>query len=341
METLIEKIKREKARELELNKQLISGKDFIAKELPENQWIVDKLIPVGMTILSSAPGQFKTYILLSLCKQITRGELGFNHFKADKRNVLFVNEEMGERAIQDRMKTLDGEFNNLYFTNLAGVKLEDMNIILKMCKEKDITLVVFDSLTRIHNLSENDASDVKKIYEAAKILLKEGISTIMTHHHRKVSMMGRKNGSDEMRGSTDLLAMIDCHLAVDEIATDKSYLVIKQLKLRQAENMQDFKLSIDKSPEYKISFSFKGSYSKFEAMNIKAELSRDAILKIIEDNPGSTKDEMIKSLEGVVGQSAIRNILPVLEKDNLIYAKTQKPKTYHLIENKVDLLTDI
>lgn len=331
----VEKIKKEKEREVELRKNFISGEDFLAKELPPNQWVVDKLIPVGMTILSSAPGQFKTYLLLYLLGQIARGEMGFGHFQLEQKNVLFVNEEMGERAIQDRLKTLPKNLKGTYFYNLAGIKLEDMELLLKMCKENEIKVVFFDSLTRIHNLSENDASDVKKIYEAAKILLKEGISIIMTHHHRKAPIIGKKNGSDEMRGSTDLLAMIDCHLAIDEVAPDKSFLIMKQLKLRQAENVPDFKLGIEKR-ETEISFAFKGNYSKQDEALMRAENNKEIVLKIIEENPGSTREDINVALAGKLGERAIKLVLPLLESDGLIYTRTQRPKTYFITE-KVDL----
>src|SRR3990167_8455793 len=160
MESAAEKIRKEKEREKGLAKAITSLKEFLAKELPPNKWVVDGLIPEGMTILSSAPGQFKTYLLLALTKQISVGEMAFNHFATQKKNVLFINEEMGERAMQDRLKLISGEYGEFYLTNLAGVKLDDAQILLKMCKDREITLVVFDSLTRIHSLKENDADDV-------------------------------------------------------------------------------------------------------------------------------------------------------------------------------------
>jgi TusA-related sulfurtransferase len=227
---------------------------------------------------------------------------------------------------------MSGEYGNLYMTNLAGVKLSDINVILKMCQEREITLVVFDSLTRIHSLKENDADDVKKIFEAMLALLKSNISIIMTHHHRKTPMFGAKNGSEEMRGSIDILAQIDCHLAIDQVAIDKSYLVLRQLKIRIAENIPDFKVGIERGTDDLLSFIYGGSFSKMDERNILAAMNRDAILKIIMDNPGFTKEEIKEKTKGQVAQMAIQAILTDLEKENVIFTRTQKPKTYYIKE---------
>lgn len=332
-ESKFEKLKKESEQKERLKNEVISYADFLDKELPPTRWVVEKLIPEGMTILSSPPGKFKTFLILQLCKQISNGEIALNHFDCEKKNILFINEEMGERPMQDRLKIIDGEAGEgLYFTNLSGLKVEDTAVILDICRERNIQLIVFDSLTRIHNLSENDADSVKKIFESLVPLMKEGISVLLTHHHRKAPIIGKQNGSDEMRGSTDLLAQLDCHLAIDNVAKDKSYLVVRQLKLRQAEEISDFRVDIKKEND-KISFNYKGEYSKEDEYMIKAEKSRDIVIELISDNPGISKDIIKEMLKGKVSTMAIDKTLPLLEKENVIYVESQKPKKYKIIED--------
>ncbi len=338
-----DKIKENLQKELEkkekIEKEVVSYADFIVKELPPNKWVLDMLIPEGMTILSSAPGQFKTFLLLALCKQISKGEMGFNNFESKKRNILFINEEMGQRAMQDRLKIIEGEAGNIYFTNLAEIKIDDAKIVLEVCKKREIDLVIFDSLTRIHGLSENDADSVKKIFESLLVLMRENISVILTHHHRKAPLFGKSNGSDEMRGSTDLLAQVDCHLAIDTVAVDKSYIIMRQLKLRQAENMQDFRVDIVKNKETgKISFQHRGQFSKIDEHNLKVDECKNIVLDVIRNEEGITKNEIIKALEGKVGQRIIGSILPGLEGEKIIYAVGKKPKKYFLMQEINGLL---
>jgi uncharacterized protein (DUF2267 family) len=277
-------------------------------------------------------------MLLALAKQISNGELAFGHFHTEKRNVLFINEEMGENSMQGRLKTISGGYGEIYLTNLAGVKLDDIAAILKICKEKQITLVIFDSLTRIHSLKENDADDVKKIFEAVVSLLKDNISVIMTHHHRKSPMFGAKNGSEEMRGSIDILAQLDCHLAIDQVAIDKTYVVLRQLKIRIAENIPDFKVQIKADDEGLLSFIYKGNFSKQDERDDKISKNSEAILKVVEENPGLTKEEISKLVSGRVGLMAVKATLLDLEKKNAIIAKTLKPKTYYIRDEISELI---
>lgn len=145
-------------------------------------------------------------------------------------------------------------------------------------------------------------------------------------------MFGAKNGSEEMRGSIDILAQIDCHLAIDQVAIDKTYVVLKQLKIRIADNVDDFKVDIKKDKENKMSFIYKGKFSKQDEVNEKIAQSSEVILKIIQENPGITRDEINKKVLGKVGQMAIKSILPDLEAKDVIYSRTAKPKTYYIKE---------
>ena len=314
--------------------KIISYEDFLAKEFPPNRWVAEMLIPQGITILSSAPGMYKTFLLLALSKDIVNGEPAFGQFKTEKSNILFINEECNEKLFQDRLKQIKGEGSGTFFTNLIGIKLDKKSIteILSFSKENNIKLVIFDSLTRIHNFDEN-STEMKKVFEHLLELIRNDISVILTHHHRKASMFGVKNISDEMRGSSDLLAQIDCHLAIDSVAIDKTHLIIKQPKLRQAENLQDFKVNIIKS-EDKTSLSFKygGIFTIEDRQMLKVESSKEVILSIIKDNPGITQTDMAEKLKGQVGVMTTKETIRKLEKEGMIYSKTGKPKHYHLKE---------
>ena len=333
MESIADQIKKKMERKFLLTRGFTPIDDFLKKELPPNKWVAENLIPEGLTILSSAPGQFKTYMLLGTTEQISMAEKVMGHFEAKKRGVLFINEEMGQRAIQDRMKLLPGEYGNFYISNLIDIEISDTDIILEFCKEKDITLVVFDSLTRIHNLKENDADDVKKIFKAIKVLLVANISVILTHHHRKAPMFGAKNGSDEMRGSTDILAQVDCHLMIDSVAPDKSYLTLLQPKIRISEGLPAIKIGIIFDKDNSISFKYRGKFSKMDEMMEKIQECKEAILKVIEENPGITKDKIFVKVAGKVGQATIKSVLPELEKDGVIRSMGNKPKMYYINES--------
>jgi transcriptional regulator len=116
------------------------------------------------------------------------------------------------------------------------------------------------------------------------------------------------------------------------VAIDKTYIVLKQLKIRIAESLPDFRVDIKKNDTGEISFIYKGNFSKADEVNIKVAKSSEVILKIIEENPGFTKDDIKGKVGGQIGQMAVNACLLDLEKKNIIFSKTQKPKTYFIKE---------
>jgi hypothetical protein len=46
--------------------------DLLAMEMPEESWIVDKLIPHGITLLTGAPRSCKTFIMQDLALSVIR-----------------------------------------------------------------------------------------------------------------------------------------------------------------------------------------------------------------------------------------------------------------------------
>lgn len=320
----------------DIKEKIISYEDFISKEFPPERWVAESLIPQGITILSSAPGMYKTFLLLALSKDIANGQPAFGQFKTEKSNVLFINEECSERLFQDRLKQITGDGTGLFFTNLVGLKLNkgSMADILSFCKEKEIKLVIFDSLTRIHNFDEN-STEMKKVFEYLLELIRNDINVILTHHHRKASMFGVKNISDEMRGSSDLLAQIDCHLAIESVSIDKTHIVIKQPKLRQAEPLLDFKIDIIKESGKISAFKFGGIFTMEDRQMVKVESSKEIILSLIKESPGITQNEAIDKLQGKVGVNSVKEAIRAMEKSEIIYSKTGKPKHYYIKEENV------
>lgn len=341
-----DEIKKEAEEKTKIDRALISNKDFYDKELPATKWIAEKLIPCGITILSANPSSYKTWLILKMAIEIAEGKPMFGHFKTafeeeTRKASLIINEESGEKTIQDRIKMLIDEKEKdlpIYYLNLAGIKIEtDLDKVLEICKEKGIKFLIIDSLTRIHNKQENSADEVKQIFEGLVKFVKENISVILTHHNRKESMFGKnKNISQEMRGSVDLLAQVDCHLAIDIVDVDRGFITIKQPKLRTAEAVPDFKINIIKDND-KIDFVYGGSFTAQDFAESKTEEAKEVILKIIEDNPEITRDEICDKLRGVIGERIVKMAIPKLEKEGLILSATLKPKKYIIKEQNSGL----
>lgn len=254
--------------------------ELMMKKFPDTEWIVQKLVPSGSIIaVSGPPTALKTWLMLDLATKVSQGEILFDKFATTQASVLIVDEDNGLRLLQKRVNKLTKQYDlPIYILSYSGFKLrdEDVKCVISFCKDRHVKLVIFDALIRIHTQDENDASKMTQVFGILRRFTKEEITVVFTHHHRKQGMM-RSNPSQDMRGSSDILASVDCHIAVERKAKE-GYLVINQTKLRQEEEAPPFKLTvIDDGEEMK--FEFAGDVD--EAQSRKADF-RGAIHELLE-----------------------------------------------------------
>lgn len=254
--------------------------ELMARQFKSTEWIVEGLIPAeGIIAISGAPASYKTWLVLDLAIKVAKGDILFDRFVVNQTGVLIVDEENGERLLQNRFKKLQKTFDfPIYTISLGGFKLleETVKNITSFCKENSIKLVIFDSLVRIHSEDENDAIKMAKVFSWLKNFNKEGITVIFTHHNRKQGI-GRSNPSQEMRGSSDILASVDCHLAIDR-KPKEDLIIVNQTKLRQGEEMKPFKLNII-NDENELKLEFAGEVD--EVQNKKSDF-KEAIKDILD-----------------------------------------------------------
>lgn len=241
-----------------LKDNVMSYRDLAAKEFPANEWMVDFLIPAsGITILSALPGSYKTWLLLHLAINIATGEKVFNEFDTSQTNVLMIDEENGPRLIQGRLRDLGGYDEiplSFLFDEGFMVTEENIGVLLDYCKEHEITFVTIDSLIRVHGSNENDATEMSRVFTRLKKLTVAGISVLITHHNRKPGG-NSGGGSQEMRGSSDILAALDCHLA---LRRDGRKLKLTQTKLRLYEETSPIEVELTVDEDSRVGFKYVG-----------------------------------------------------------------------------------
>lgn len=296
----------------------ISIKNIYDMEFPEDIWLVEGLIPKsGITVLSATPGSFKTWLLLELAICTSSGRNLFDEFETQKTSVLMVDEENGLMLLQQRLKLLEADPElDINFHVLTGFKLTDrlVNDLIEFCTLSKIGLVTFDSLVRIHDSQENDAGDMADVFQKLKRITEAGITVLLTHHNRKPSGSSA-NLSHEMRGSSDILAAIDCHLAL--VREDNNHLVLRQTKNRLSEEVQPIELVIESSPD-KVTLRYAG---KREASQNKREILKDLILEILENQSKLNQRDIRKKLLDInqnINMRTLRDILELLEYEKII-----------------------
>jgi RecA-family ATPase len=314
--------------------------DLMNKEFPATEWLIEHLIPSeAIVAISGAPAAFKTWLVLDLIVKVSQGDILFDKFITNQTGVLLVDEENGPRLLQTRFKKLNKSPNlPIYLLSLCDFKLtkESVEKLISFTKERGIKLVVFDSLVRIHSADENDASKMAGVFGMLKKFSKEGITVIFTHHNRKQGTF-RPNPSQDMRGSSDILASVDCHLAVER-KPKEDYLTITQTKLRQGEEMKPFKLNII-NDDNEIRFEYAGEVD--EIQNKKADC-KEAIKEVLkqENRPlfGKELFERIRNAGIELGYSTFKSaVKEMLDKGELFEKKGERNKTFYSLERFEDI----
>lgn len=221
--------------------------ELMAHDYPPTTYLVDRLIPTeSITILSGASRNFKTYTLLDIAISVASQLPLFEHFETTQANVLIINEEDGERLLQDRFHQLGIDKDDglpIHISALSDFKIEDKQVerTIAFCKEKAVSLIIIDSLIRVHSADENVAGQMAKVFAQLRKFTKAGIAVLVTQHHRKGKQDGA-GGANEMRGSSDILAAVDSHVAVTR--KDTYYLTFTQEKQRYDIELDPFQVKV-------------------------------------------------------------------------------------------------
>ena len=213
--------------------------------------------------------------------KVAKGDILFDKFATDQTGVLIVDEESGEWTLQRRFQKLQKSNDiPIYITPLKEFKLNDKSVekIISIAKGLNIKLVIFDSLVRVHSEDENDAMKIAKVFNLFKRITKNNITVIFTHHNRKTGIMRSANPSQDMRGSSDILASVDCHLAIER-KPKEDLIIVHQTKLRQGEEMKPFKLNII-NDENELKLEFAGDLDEIQT---KKTDFKEAIKDILEE----------------------------------------------------------
>lgn len=246
--------------------------ELMSADYPEQEYIVDRIVPsASITILSGQSRSFKTYTLLDIALNVANGSPLFNTFPTTQTPVLMIDEENGESLLQKRLMQLDADKSlPVYTSSFSGFHLDDVRIkeTIELCKKRGVKLVIIDALIRVHSSDENSARDMSKVFKKLREFTKpdNGISILVTQHHRKAGTTNMGAGN-EMRGSSDILAAVDSHIAVSR--KDKYYLRFTQEKQRYDEELDPFEVKVNVVGDH-FAFEYLGALRK--PANISAVL---------------------------------------------------------------------
>lgn len=318
--------------------------EILKHDFGEEQWTVESLITKqGITALSGNPGDFKTWVTMHIAICVSRGISVFGKFKTIQGGVLIIDEEDHLRLIKKRLELLGAkDTDTIYYLSQNGIKMDVEQVrdsILELVKANNIKLLILDSLVRVHGQDENDAKGMAKVFSGLQKIIGAGASILFTHHHRKQQGFGQNNPGQMMRGSSDILAAVDCHMTVEKKKDEADILILKQPKSRQGEPLESSEIRILKESfdsegrACPSGFEYIGGYDEKKK---KAEEASEAIIFVLADGMKSRPE--IHALIDEFGKSAIDEGIKLAEESGSIervpkekLAKKDNRKAYYRI----------
>ena len=310
----------------------LSFAELMSQEFPKARFTIEPFFEAGtVNMVSAPPNTWKSWLLFLCASHIAGGTELLGKFPTEQSKVMIVNEEDSFRAIQDRFKIL-GITNTelpIFFRVANGSKLESkfINKLLEELQEKQIKVVIFDSLRSMHEADENDSTAMQKILDQMKRISREGITVIFTHHHRKKGMFEKQSSAESSRGSSAINAAISGHISLDEEERELGlFLVIRHLKSKAGEKLPAFEVKIVKdSKGGKVEFVYDGEFKQAEK---KIKQTKDQLMEVLADGKWKSK----KDFEEInVGKNNMIQALQSLKNDGMILSITRKEAIKKLI----------
>ena len=320
------------------NIKIISIKDLFDKEQKQNRFLIEKILPSKLNVMSGQPGAGKSWVMLEIAKSVATGEKLFGKYEATQGSVLIIDGESGEQELKKRMQQMSFSRNlPIYIISEQGIKIDDpstLKFIHSKTQELNIKLVVFDPLSAMHSKTENNAEDMQVVMESMASLTNKGVTVLFLHHHRKESAFGQSSMSQNLRGSSVILSRVDSQTVIINKGDEGTNTRIRysQEKMRNGKREKAFELFLTEDDT--------GIYLKHAG---EVEVEESKMNKAIEFIPttlkeeGKTKEEICQILKkNDIQARTTSTALRKLEKSGQIIKTRKGKKNFYTIPIEVD-----
>lgn len=200
--------------------QIRSMADIGAQDYPLLKYVVQDLIPEGLTLFAGKPKLGKSWLMLSVANAVAGGGTVLGKYRATEGRVLLLALEDSVRRLKRRNEMLMGK--NVFpeklmcatewpKLNMGG--LDHLNDFLEA--NKDTSLVVIDTFSIVRPVAKGNAQIYSEDYEAMRLLhilaTEHNIAIIAVHHAKKGEAEDPyelMSGSTGLTGAADTLALL-------------------------------------------------------------------------------------------------------------------------------------
>ena len=198
----------------------VTAAELDKMDIPPIEWIVEKILPIGLSMIGAPSKYYKSYMALGLCVAICNGGK-FLNFDCSKHGCLYLDLESTKRRPKNRLDQIEGRFtkkpDNLYIITgtdepgRLGDGLEEQ-LEVQLEQHQDIKLIVIDVFQMVRQPAKRNQSGYDRDYDDFKIVKqiadKHNVGIMLIHHTRK--MKDPTDVFNELSGSVGVMGALDC-----------------------------------------------------------------------------------------------------------------------------------
>jgi hypothetical protein len=308
--------------------QPISLTDLLAQEPGDIPWKVDQVFPAeGVGIIGGTAGIGKSWLLLDLAIECARGGLWLGKFEVSPGRVFYIDEESSPIMASVRLrkllagKGLTSEGLEIQLVIGQGVQFssgKSISHLSALLEQFRPDTVILDSLVRLHRADENSATDMAKVFETVKGLVRRfKCLFVFADHHRKPGIL-ESSGDSSLRGSSEKVAFVDTLLSLKK-SGEKT--IVEHSKARSARPVDAFEFVLDEPVEGKLTIRVLGDHETIKRIEKHARAA-EFIKEVLADGQWKSRPELLEmALQRLLPEKALdgalRDLVPtVVERDD-------------------------
>lgn len=207
----------------------VNARDLEKMNLPDVYFLVEGLLPVGLSILASPPKFGKSFLALQLAIAVAEGS-SFLGFQCNKNGVLYLALEDSLQRLKSR---LAGELNGKPFPELLDFDIKApalseglTDYLEKYLNERPKTrLIILDTFQKVRDGAKKNegayASDYRETGVLKRFADDNGIGLLLIHHTRKGldpdDPFSNISGTMGVSGAADTLMVMTKKKRADEL----------------------------------------------------------------------------------------------------------------------------
>lgn len=196
--------------------QTVNAETLLYEPLEKPSFVVDSLIPTGLSLFCGSQKIGKSWLMLKLCLCVSQG-IPLWDMPTIEGDVLYLCLEDTFCRIQDRLFRLTDEASGRLHFAVASCKLSDGLIVQLEDYLKDYPdsrLIVIDTLQKVRTASKDNAyaSDYGDISLIKDFADRHSLAVIVVHHIRKQNdsdVFNKVSGTTGLTGSADATFVLE------------------------------------------------------------------------------------------------------------------------------------